>query len=63
MAAVGEYELAAQSRYVVCQIGDNPIHTLERHYYKYAKYGLLPRNYCIFGATASSGYRMPKGLL
>jgi len=31
MAAVGEYELAAQSRHVVCQIGDNPIHTLERH--------------------------------
>ena len=32
MAAVGEYELAAQSRHVVCQIGDNPIYALERHY-------------------------------
>jgi hypothetical protein len=30
MAAAGEYDLAAQLRHVVCQIGDDPIHTLER---------------------------------
>jgi hypothetical protein len=29
-AAFGEYERAAQLWHVVCQIGDDPIHTLER---------------------------------
>jgi hypothetical protein len=29
MAAAGENELAAKSRHVVCQIGDDPIHALE----------------------------------
>src|SRR5258708_1363033 len=32
MAAVGEDELAAQSRHGVWQIGDSPIHPWERHY-------------------------------
>jgi hypothetical protein len=30
MAAVGEYDLAAQLRHGACQIGDDPIHTWER---------------------------------